>query len=893
MPFFLTPGTSGSVHIVRSGFLLTQSSFANNATLPSWMSFNRATSTLTYQVPIDFDGSLNVFFDAFVDTTPATFQSLPFRVVNPAGFGGAYLLEGIIDTFRREHADTIVSGQLFVDPVTGNDNNSGTAAAPLRTIAAALASHTASQVVLAGGTYTEDIDFRDPSIAKILTSTGPVTFLVPGVDLGDMVWQDMGNGVWQTNVSGPPINTLLSNISNDSDGFDARLLNYSSVTSLQTASTGWTINGSQLTIKTAIGQTLSSFLTEYDALYSGDFLIYGANLALAGDFTLRGIGISTFANGDAQAEFWASGITSFRAPGLAFIGYGGDLIVENTRVHASLFDGLNANVSPLASSLIVDVNYRASSTGDYASFGETQFGAWQGSSGHANVNHLSIGSIIDHANGQGIADVLPGFSWVVDLSVFESRAETGLRTGLTGQYLDRIIYVDGIIGDASLLDGTLQASAGATIFASEVTGTIRSDSSSQIILAPSASGHSVVQETLADSGIAGALIRGTAANDVLIGSNTAIRLSGGQGDDTYYVYAQTNRVIEYNNSGFDRLYTAVDYRIEDFAEIELFSTDDHAGLAAIQLTGGFRNEIIYGNAGDNIIDGGAGIDSLYGQGGNDRYFVDNWGDYVRERVNEGIDRVYAATDYRLPAGQEIEILSTDFNAGIAPLTLIGNEFDNIIFGNAGNNYIVGGAGADSLYGGLGDDYYEVDCNNDYVREYTQQGFDRVYASVSYTLGAGQEIEQLSANNLLLQSQIDLGGNEFAQTIYGNAGSNRINGGGGADFLRGNGGADIFVFDYQPSINTAAAYIADFAADDRIALSRAIFTGLNASTNGLLDSSNFVYGTRALDANDHILFDARTGNIAYDPDGVGGQEAFIFATINTSDPFSAALIQVIA
>jgi Ca2+-binding RTX toxin-like protein len=978
MPIFLTPGSSGAFHVARPGKILTLATSANGNSLPDWMTFDRVTSTLNYHVPIDFDGSIDAIFAGFVDTAPLALRHLPFRVINPAGFGGAYLIEDVIDTFRRVHADTIVAGKLFVDPANGNDNNAGTVNAPLRTIAAALASRQASEIVLAGGTYTEDIDFRDGSIAKILTSTGPVTFLVPGADLSDLAWTDIGNGLWRTIWSGPPLNTLLSNKQNDIDGFDARLVKYSSATALLAATSGWMIDGDQLTIKTAAGQSLNSFLTEYDALYSGDFLIYGANLAMSGDFLLRGISVLAFADGDKQAEFWSSGITSFRAPGLAFIGYGGDLILENSRAHASVFDGLNANISGAAASLILDFNFRASMTGDFAAFGEPQFGTSQGSSAHAGVNHLSIGSLIDRADGQAIADVNPGQSWILDLSVSESLAHPSLRSGITAVGLDRVIYVDGVIGDASLTNGTLQAAQGAIIVASEVTGTLNTSDGGQINLVNSNAGDVRFHEIVADSGALGSLVRGSIGSDVLIGADTNVRLAGGAGDDLYYVNNAANLVIEFTNNGYDRIYASVDYMLADYSDIELLSTADHAGTTGLNLSGGWRNDLIYGNAGPNMLNGGAGADVLIGQEGNDSYLVDNPSDYVRERENQGFDRVYASVDYRLPAGQEIEMLTTDYHTGTSSITLIGNEFSNIIFGNAGNNYLIGGGGADSLYGGAGDDrydvdsssdfvreyanegydrvyasvdyrlpagqeiemlttdyhagtnpitligntfnnvifgnagknyliggggtdalyggagddLYEVDSSSDFVREYSNEGYDRVYASASYRLPAGQEIEQLSTTDPSSKGAINLSGNEKAQAIYGNAGANRINGGGGEDFLKGNGGADVFVFDTPTSRNGEIPYIADFWTDDRIALSRSVFSALDEVSSGTLDASNFVIGTEALDANDHILFDPNTGALAYDPDGVGGQDAAVFAMLNVAASLTITSIEII-
>ena len=71
-------------------------------------------------------------------------------------------------------------------------------------------------------------------------------------------------------------------------------------------------------------------------------------------------------------------------------------------------------------------------------------------------------------------------------------------------------------------------------------------------------------------------------------------------------------------------------------------------------------QTIFGNAGDNILDGGGGGGHLARLGGNDFYFVDNAGDQVFEAAGGGNDRVFAAASYTLAAGAEVEtLISTD------------------------------------------------------------------------------------------------------------------------------------------------------------------------------------------------------------------------------------------
>ncbi|TDR90066.1 putative secreted protein (type I secretion substrate) [Enterovirga rhinocerotis] len=99
-----------------------------------------------------------------------------------------------------------------------------------------------------------------------------------------------------------------------------------------------------------------------------------------------------------------------------------------------------------------------------------------------------------------------------------------------------------------------------------------------------------------------------------------------------------------------------------------------------------------------------------------------------------------------------------------------------------------------MVGGVGNDTYFVDSARDQVIETARGGTDRVSTTVSYTLAAGSEIEHFDVDGAASTTAIDLTGNEFAQTIVGNAGNNKIDGKGGADIMRGLGGDDAYYVD---------------------------------------------------------------------------------------------------
>lgn len=139
-----------------------------------------------------------------------------------------------------------------------------------------------------------------------------------------------------------------------------------------------------------------------------------------------------------------------------------------------------------------------------------------------------------------------------------------------------------------------------------------------------------------------------------------------------------------------------------------------------RLYGDQNNDIIYGGYGDDMLDGGEDIDSLLGGPGNDRLYGGDGDDY-NITIGAGwttfgsgfyVERqagLYGeAGDDLLDGGAGNDYL----DGGIGNDELYGGRGDDKVYGETGDDDLYGGAGNDDLYGNEGNDTIEGGAGND-------------------------------------------------------------------------------------------------------------------------------------------------------------------------------------
>ncbi|WP_137885651.1 peroxidase family protein [Pseudomonas sp. 2FE] len=316
------------------------------------------------------------------------------------------------------------------------------------------------------------------------------------------------------------------------------------------------------------------------------------------------------------------------------------------------------------------------------------------------------------------------------------------------------------------------------------------------------------------NGLAGNdILSGGAGDDVLNGGAGSDTMAGGAGNDTYEVSELGDVVTELVDEGTDLVRTTLasytlGANVENLTYVGVGAFAGTGNVLANVITGGIGNDSLRGGVGNDTLNGGAGNDTLFGDAGNDAmaggtgndiYVASSPLDTVTEQLNEGTDEVQTTmASYTLGANVE----NLRFFGSVA-FTGTGNALDNTITGSVGNDILRGVAGNDALNGGAGNDILDGGAGNDAMTGGT--GNDIYVASspldsVTEGLNAGTDEVQTTMASYTLGANVEnlrfFGavaftgtGNALNNVITGNVGSDTLNGVAGNDMLNGGAGND--------------------------------------------------------------------------------------------------------
>ncbi|MCA0919824.1 calcium-binding protein [Pseudooceanicola nanhaiensis] len=287
-------------------------------------------------------------------------------------------------------------------------------------------------------------------------------------------------------------------------------------------------------------------------------------------------------------------------------------------------------------------------------------------------------------------------------------------------------------------------------------------------------------------------LQGYAGDDILIGGSGADSILGHLGNDLIYggdygdtINAGGGNDTVYGGNGPDRTW------LEDGND--LFVDNGQGGDAGRDTVyAGNGNDTIQGGNGNDAFYGGAGADLIYGRLGNDLIYGGDQDDTIwAGDGNDTVDGGNGPDEVWLENGNDLFLDNAQGGVAGQDTVYAGNGDDTIQGGN-GNDAFYGGAGADLIYGRLGNDVIYGGDQNDTI--WAGAGNDTVNG------GNGQDLVYLEDGN---DSFTDTGqfdpygadkvfGGNGSDTIAGNAGSDTLIGEGGNDLLFGGAQDDVLV-----------------------------------------------------------------------------------------------------
>lgn len=275
-------------------------------------------------------------------------------------------------------------------------------------------------------------------------------------------------------------------------------------------------------------------------------------------------------------------------------------------------------------------------------------------------------------------------------NVERGRINTSGAANLTGNTGSNVLYAG--IGN-NVLNGSSGTDTVSYLYGlapDTLTGvTVSLGTSSAQATASSGTDTLIAIECLEGSALADTLGGNSGAN-TLNGAAGADTMSGGDGSDTYHVDHVGDVVVETNaasSGGVDMVLSALsDYTLPNLVENASFNSTTGAG----NLTGNALSNLLFAGAGNNVLNGGDGIDTV---------------SYLNGLATGSTTGV--TVSLALSGAQATVRSGSDTLVSIE--NLIGSALGDRLSGNDAVNTLNGGAGNDTLTGGGGNDVFAFDA----------------------------------------------------------------------------------------------------------------------------------------------------------------------------------------
>jgi Ca2+-binding RTX toxin-like protein len=472
------------------------------------------------------------------------------------------------------------------------------------------------------------------------------------------------------------------------------------------------------------------------------------NLTLTGSSSVSGTGNDL--NNTLVGNTGANALRGGLGNDLYVIG-SGDTVTENSdegvdTVQSSVMHTLGNHVE----NLTLSGNSAINGTGNDLSnvlTGNSAVNTLSGGAGN-DTYIVGTGDIVSEAAGAGTDTIMASVSWTTLASNVENLTLTGTNPiNGTGNTLSNVITGNSA---ANALNGgagadTLIGGAGNDSYTVDNTADVITELANEGVDSVSSNVSYTLSanvENLTLTGTSALNGTGNTLDNVLTGNSAINTLTGGMGNDTYFI-TSGDVVVEAFGEGTDTIQAGFTYTLLTNSE-NLTLT----GTSAINATG---------NEADNILTGNSAINTLRGLGGNDTYVITS-GDVLVEASGAGTDTVLAGFSYTL--------LTSFENLSLTGSSLIngtGNTDDNVLTGNSANNTLSGLGGNDTYIGGAGNDALTDNSttSNDIYRWGIGQGND----TITDAGGSADRIE-ISAGVAASQVTLTRSGNHLLVGISG-------------------------------------------------------------------------------------------------------------------------------
>ncbi|MFN7779144.1 MAG: hypothetical protein ACK5RK_09760 [Betaproteobacteria bacterium] len=313
-----------------------------------------------------------------------------------------------------------------------------------------------------------------------------------------------------------------------------------------------------------------------------------------------------------------------------------------------------------------------------------------------------------------------------------------------------------------------------------------------------------------DGGAGDDTLAGNGGNDTLIGGRGNDRLNPGAGGSTdradFSPATAAVTVDLFANIAIDGL-GGTDTLVSGFEQVigGNFGSTLTGSNAAEFFYSGNAADTVFGNGGDDVIDGGSGffVDTLFGGAGDDGLLGREGNDLLDGGADNGGFGDYVLYD----RNGESSKVTVDLVNGFAidgrggTDTLIGiesaylpNGVGGIAIGNDRNNLLVGGNVADTFFGGKGNDSINGNSGADWADYSTSTGGLTLAlnggGNVVFNDGLGGTDTIVNIEHIRAGAGNDtLTGDGLANSLIGNAGDDRFAPGAGSDYIDGGSGID--------------------------------------------------------------------------------------------------------